>query len=215
MTVTGDFTHFTNASVVTFGNTAVTAGVPTAATATSLTVPVSITAAATLGATSVTVTSGIEVVTLNNGFSVGIPVITQLNPNTGVQGQSAAPITVTGSFTHFTNASVVTFGNTAQTNTTATFSAPGVYTLMLSADDCVHAVAYDAVVFNVVSGILLNATPAGTNLNLSWSGGAAPFVVEWTAALSPAAWSAFATTSVQNASVPITGGNGFFRMRGN
>ena len=40
----------------------------------------------------------------------------------------------------------VTFGNAAQTNTTATFSTPGIYTLELSADDGVHAVAYDAVV---------------------------------------------------------------------
>lgn len=109
----------------------------------------------------------------------------------------------------------VTFSNAAQTNTTATFSTPGIYTLMLSADDGVHAVAYDAVVFNVASGILLSATPAGSNLNLNWSGGVAPFVVERTGSLSPAVWNAFATTSVQNASVPITAGNGFFRVRGN
>ena len=47
----------------------------------------------------------------------------------------------------------MTFGNAAQTNTTATFSAPGIYTLELSADDGVHAVAYDAVVFTVTSTI--------------------------------------------------------------
>jgi hypothetical protein len=39
----------------------------------------------------------------------------------------------------------VTFGNPAVTNTTATFSAPGIYTLELSAADGVHAVAYDVV----------------------------------------------------------------------
>jgi hypothetical protein len=43
----------------------------------------------------------------------------------------------------------VTFANSAQANTTATFNAPGTYTLMLSADDGVHAVAYDAVVITV------------------------------------------------------------------
>ena len=109
----------------------------------------------------------------------------------------------------------VTFGNAAQTNTTATFNAPGIYTLMLSADDGVHAVAYDAVVITVASGILLNATPAGTNLNLSWSGGVAPFVVERSTNLSLVSWSPCATTAVQNASFPITGGSGFFRVRGN
>jgi len=109
----------------------------------------------------------------------------------------------------------VTFGNAAQTNTTATFSAPGVYTLMLSADDGVHAVAYDAVVFSVGQGVLLNAVPSGTNLNLNWSGGIAPFVIERTLSLSPATWSPYATTSVQNASVVISGDAGFFRVRSN
>ena len=109
----------------------------------------------------------------------------------------------------------VTFGNAAQTNTTANFSATGVYTLMLSADDGIHAVAFDAVVINVVQGILLNAIPAGTNLNLSWSGGAAPFVVERSDIFSPASWSPCATSGVQTASVPIIGDSGFFRVRGN
>ena len=44
----------------------------------------------------------------------------------------------------------VTFGNAAQAATTATFSLPGSYTLMLSADDGVHAVASDAVTITVV-----------------------------------------------------------------
>jgi hypothetical protein len=43
----------------------------------------------------------------------------------------------------------VTFGNPAQPNTTATFSVSGVYRLMFSADDGVHAVAYDVVVVSV------------------------------------------------------------------
>ena len=43
----------------------------------------------------------------------------------------------------------VTFGNAAALSTTATFSAPGKYTLMLSATDGVHAVAFDAVIVTV------------------------------------------------------------------
>ena len=38
----------------------------------------------------------------------------------------------------------------AQAVTTASFSVPGTYTLMLSAADGIHAVAYDAVVIHVV-----------------------------------------------------------------
>ena len=65
----------------------------------------------------------------------------------------------------------VTFGNAALTNTPATFSAPGVYTLELSADDGVHAVAYDAAIYTAISAINLSIAPAGTNVILSWTGG--------------------------------------------
>ncbi len=43
----------------------------------------------------------------------------------------------------------VKFKNPALPVTTATFSLPGTYTLMLSAADGVHAVAYSAVTINV------------------------------------------------------------------
>ena len=46
----------------------------------------------------------------------------------------------------------VTFGNSASTSTSATFGAPGTYTLMLSATDGIHAVAYDAVIITVTPG---------------------------------------------------------------
>jgi hypothetical protein len=44
----------------------------------------------------------------------------------------------------------VGFGNPNNGNTTASFSQPGSYTLELSADDGVHAVAYDAIVITVM-----------------------------------------------------------------
>jgi hypothetical protein len=137
------------------------------------------------------------------------------------------PVTLQG-FVNFTNTfpttnqwkrysgpTNVTFVNAAQTNTLATFSAPGVYTLMLSSADGVHAVAYDAVVINVSSAISLNISRAGAIVNLAWTGGAPPFVVEQSATLPASSWSGVLTTSVQNASVPITPGNAFFRVRGN
>ena len=108
----------------------------------------------------------------------------------------------------------VTFGNAAQTNTTATFSVPGVYTLELSAADGVHAVAYDAAVFTVTSAINVSIATAGTNLNLSWTGGTAPFVVESAGLLPGGSWSGVLTTSLQNASVPMTNQAGFFRVKG-
>jgi hypothetical protein len=107
----------------------------------------------------------------------------------------------------------VTFGNTAQTNTTATFSAPGIYTLELGADDGVHAVAYDAVVINVMDVINVSIARAGTNVNVSWSGGVAPYVVQRAGAL-PATWSDLVTTSAHSTNFPGTNTAGFFRVKG-
>lgn len=108
----------------------------------------------------------------------------------------------------------VTFGNAAQTNTTASFSGPGVYTLMLSVDDGVHAVAYDAAVITVSQPIQLTVTRSGTNVNLSWTGGLPPYVVQQTAALPASTWSNVLTTSNQNASLPATNAHGYYRVVG-
>jgi hypothetical protein len=108
----------------------------------------------------------------------------------------------------------VTFGDATQTNTAASFSAPGIYTLELSADDGVHAVAYDAVQITVGDAIQLAITRGGTNVNLTWTGGAPPYVVQRTDALPVGVWSSVLTTSVQSATVPVTNTGGFFRVQG-
>jgi hypothetical protein len=115
----------------------------------------------------------------------------------------------------YSGTGTVLFGNAAQTNTTATFSSPGVYTLMLSANDNVHAVAYDAVVITVSQPISMAIAGAGTNVNLTWTGGLPPFVLQQAPALPPQAWSGVITTSTQNAILPMTtNGNAFFRVQG-
>ncbi len=108
----------------------------------------------------------------------------------------------------------VTFGSAAQTNTTATFSAPGTYTLELSADDGVHAVAYDAVVITVIGGINVSIGLTGTNVNLSWTGGLPPFVVQQTSTLPAGSWSDIVTTSANSTNLPISNTTGFFRVKG-
>jgi hypothetical protein len=117
-------------------------------------------------------------------------------------------------WTMYSGPGTVTFENAAQTNTTATFSAPGVYTLELSADDGVHAVAYDAALITVSNVINVSVARAGTNVNLNWTGGTPPFVVERAGALPAGPWSGVVTTSLQNASVPVTNPAGYFRVRG-
>ena len=106
------------------------------------------------------------------------------------------------------------FANPALTNTTVTLNTPGTFTLILSADDGVHAVAYEAVVITAaLPPITLAVTRAGTNASLNWAGGTPPFVVERTD-LFPATWNGVVTTGVQSATLPITNASRFFRVRG-
>ena len=154
--------------------------------------------------------------------SAGAPVANAGPDQTVVFGQPAQLAGVVGfpntppviQWKAYSGPGTVTFGNAAQTNTTANFSTPGVYTLELSADDSVHAVAYDAVVLTVVNGISVSIALNGTNVNVSWTGGSPPFVVQRTGALPASSWSNVVTTSAQSTNLPITNITGFFRVTG-
>jgi hypothetical protein len=104
------------------------------------------------------------------------------------------------------------FGNVTKTNTTVTFNAPGVYTLELSAADGVHAVAYDAAVITVTSGFTISGAVQGSEINLTWTGGAAPYIVQRVDSLPPISWSEILTTSLQTASFPLTNSTAFYRI---
>lgn len=108
----------------------------------------------------------------------------------------------------------VNFANAALTNTTAAFSAPGVYTLMLSADDHVHSVAYDAVTITVANGISLGLSMNGTNANLSWTGGSPPYTVQQAGTFPATSWQDILTTNTTTATVPLHNSNVFFRVLG-
>jgi len=107
----------------------------------------------------------------------------------------------------------VSFSNPAQTNATANFSAPGVYALMLSADDGVHAVAYDAVILNVVSVLSVAISLNGPNVLLSWKGGSPPYVLERTDAVASPSWTPLLTTNGLSVSMPRANLCGYFRVR--
>jgi hypothetical protein len=117
-------------------------------------------------------------------------------------------------WTNYSGPGTVTFGNDAQTNTTATFSAPGVYTLELSAADGVHAVAYDAMVITVTDTINATITRTGTNVTVSWVGGAAPYIVQQAGSLTGGAWSNLLATGSKSATLPMTNAVRFYRVQG-
>ena len=107
----------------------------------------------------------------------------------------------------------MSFGNVSGTNTTATFSTPGSYMLMLGADDSIHGVVYDAVVMNVASGITISGNRSGQSIALTWTGGSAPYSIERATSLPAVSWTPVITTNSMSATLPMTGPSGFFRVR--
>jgi hypothetical protein len=123
---------------------------------------------------------------------------------------NVAPLTF--QWLKYSGPGTVMFSNPTQAVTIATFSAPGPYTIEFSADDAVHAVAYDALVVTVVPDTLLRIAKSGTNALLWWSGGIAPFTLEM--ATNPAgSWITLLSTSGTNVSLPLTNKTALFRTR--
>src|ERR1051325_1371766 len=90
-------------------------------------------------------------------------------------------------------------------NATATFSVPGDYIALLSADDGIHAVAYDAINVNIVSDLLATITRAGSSsADLSWNGSAASYVVERTSNLTAPDWTSILTTTEHATTIEST-----------
>jgi pimeloyl-ACP methyl ester carboxylesterase len=113
VTITGQYTHFAaGASQVIFGPD-ISVAPPTVASATVITAIITLSATATLGIRTVTVTTGNEAVSCAC-FTVNPPAtpsISQVNPSTALQGQANLPVTITGQFTHFDmTSSHVSFG---------------------------------------------------------------------------------------------------------
>ena len=106
----------------------------------------------------------------------------------------------------------VTFGNANATNTTATFSVPGTYTLMLSASNGVHAVVYDAVILTVQDTIQLSIARDGADLAISWVGGRPPYTLQSATELPASQWSSVVTTNGTNISISTSAGRRFYRL---
>lgn len=103
--ITGLFTHWTSASVVSVSGAGVTVGnPPNAPDNNNLFVNFTVSVGAPAGARTVTVTTGSEVISLANAFTVqpGSPNLSNLSPNIGVPN-STVNVTFTGVFTNFSN----------------------------------------------------------------------------------------------------------------
>jgi len=102
VTVTGTTTHFVQGTTTAYFGTGITVNSLTVSSATAATVSITINPTTTLGGRTVTMTTGSEVATDINGFSVsqGSAAILSLNPATGAQAASVS-VAVVGSNTNF------------------------------------------------------------------------------------------------------------------
>src|SRR6267142_1825527 len=112
--LTAQFTHFVQGTTTASFGAGITVASLTANSATAATAVLNIDLAAATGTRNVTLTTGAEVVALNDGFTVttGTLVLQTVNPNTGQQGQQNLSVNLTAQFTHF-----------VQGTTTASFGA--------------------------------------------------------------------------------------------
>jgi hypothetical protein len=112
--LTGQFTNWVQGSTTASFGAGITVASLTVTSATSATVVVNISAGASTGTRTITLTTGSEVDALTNGFTVapGSPVLLSANPSVGQQGQQGLSVSLAGQFT-----------NWAQATTTASFGA--------------------------------------------------------------------------------------------
>ncbi len=106
----------------------------------------------------------------------------------------------------------VTLSGTNQTNTVVSFSAPGTYTFLFSAENGLHTPAYDAVVVTVIPAIRMNIARSGSSVSLNWSGGTVPFRIERATSLTQTNWSNVLTTNGTNVTLPLNTNISIYRM---
>ena len=124
--VVGNFTTFVQGSTTAGLRAGITVNSVTVTDSTHATVNIAVAPTAAPGLYTLTMTTGAQVATLPNGFTVlaGVPALTSVNPSQGSQGASLT-VQLNGAFTHFTQGTTtVTFGN-GITPGTVTVNGPG------------------------------------------------------------------------------------------
>ena len=174
ISLTGQFTHWVQGTTTASFGAGITVATLTINSATSATASLNIDAAAALGARNVTLTTGAEVVTLTNGFTVnnGTPVLTTVNPNTGQQGQTGESISLTGQFTHWVQGTTTASFGAGITVATLTINSATTATASLNIDGAAALGARNvtlttgAEVVTLTNGFTVNnGTPVLTTVN--------------------------------------------------
>jgi RHS repeat-associated protein len=189
--ITGLNTHFAQGSSTASFGAGITVNSLAVSSPTAATANIDINQTATVGPRTVTVTTGTEVASFTNGFSVaaGVPGITVINPGSAAQGISNLSVSVTAQFTNF-----------VQGTTTANFGA-GVTVASLTINSATTATA--------VVSVSPAATLGARNVTFTTGAQAVTAVSGFTiTAGSPSLLSLNPNTALQgqqNVSVTITG----------
>jgi hypothetical protein len=107
--IVGQNTNFVQGTTVATFGAGITVNSLTVNSATTATANITIQNGATLGARTVTLTTGAEIVALNNGFTVtsGTATLLSVTPNSGQQGQNIATVVIVGQNTNFVQGTTV------------------------------------------------------------------------------------------------------------
>jgi hypothetical protein len=135
--ITGQNTHFDATSVVSFAGGGITISAYSLVSPTAMQATISILDSAALGSSSVTVTTGHEVATGPNIFTVEgiqVPALISVQPSSAAQG-GIVPVEITGQQTHFDDTSVLSFSGDGITVSDVVATSATSLTATLTVDD--------------------------------------------------------------------------------
>ncbi len=164
--ITGQFTNWfqgTTTASLGAGITVVSLTVNSPVTATAV---VNIDAAAAAGARTVTMTTGSQIISLPNGFTVtpGTPVVQTLSITSGQQGQQNLSVAITGQFTHWVQGTTTANFGAGITLASVTVSSPTAATAVVNIDP---AAALGARTATLTTGAEIASLANGFNVIVS------------------------------------------------
>jgi uncharacterized repeat protein (TIGR01451 family) len=134
--LSGQFTNWVQGTTAANFGAGITVTALTVNSPTSITAVVNIDPATTTGTRTVTLSTGAEIDTLTNGFTVtpGTPVLLSANPVTGTQGQQNLAVTLTGQYTHWVQGTTAASFGAGVTATAVTVNSSTSATAALNID---------------------------------------------------------------------------------
>ena len=150
--ITARNTAFVNGTTVADFGAGITVNSLTVNSGFKATANITIQSNATAGARTLTVTTGTQVVSKTNGFTVTVPSITSVTPNSGQQGETLTSVAIIGQNTHF-----------VQGTTVANFGA-GITINSLTVNSVTSATANITVANNIILGFRTVKLTTGTEV---------------------------------------------------